>query len=221
MKQQEWELQSGLKFNMAVPESVDEFDKLPGGRVGLCLECATDDVAYRGFFADVRDILAEELEKRFPDCPRNRKPHPKDKTKTVLDESPGKYISRLAAELNLADEDGSLVKEFQPILDEIMTANAALPDTDKKKIRFSVEKVARTGGGGLVGKGDLEMATQWLKQDASTLASAIAKLSTAMGLAQPFVLPDGDDATRQRFLGLKFKEYRAFVFKQQLAAMTS
>ena len=213
MINKECELQSGLKFNIQVPESVTEFDALPGGRVGLCLECAIDDVLYRGPFADVRDALANALAVANPSIPRKTKPHPNAeraaKGDVVNDESEGKYIARVAAELAVEETT------FQSVLDQVMAANDALPTTDKAKFSFSVEKVARTGSGGLVGKTDLADAAELIGQGPDKLAISLGRLASAMGI-EPIVL-DADPATAVRQLGMKLKERRAQLAKQTKA----
>ena len=212
MTNKECELQSGLKFNIQVPESVTEFDALPGGRVGLCLECAIDDVLYRGPFADVRDALAKALAVANPSIPRKTKPHPNAeraaKGDVVNDESEGKYIARVAAELAVEETT------FQPVLDTVMATNEALPVGDKAKFSFSVEKVARTGGG-LVGKTDLADAAELIGQGPEKLAISLGRLASAMGI-EPIGL-DADPATAVRQLGMKLKERRAQLAKQTKA----
>jgi hypothetical protein len=230
MQTKEWELQSGLKFQLPVPSTVEEFDSLPGGRVGLCLECGVDDVMYRGPFADVRDQLAAALEKKYPNSPRERKAHPNvekaKKGETVVAESPGKYISRLAALQGWDDASG-----FQSVLDEIMAASEALPVGHKDKIEFSVEKVARTGAGGLIPKVDLEMADTLLKGDKAALATALDRLGKFLaddnGQPKTIVLQtvDGDEkatfAAQQRQIAVLLKEYRGRLAKQAMAGLTA
>jgi hypothetical protein len=241
MVSKEWELQSGLKFNLEVPSTVEEFDALPGGRVGLCLECGVDDVMYRGPFADVRDALAAALETAYPKAPRERKPHPNadraKKGETVINESPGKYINRLVALQGWDDATG-----FQPILDGIMKtsnevkARIAAGDatvTSKEKeavIEFSVEKVARTGSGSLIPKVDLETAATILA-DAGRLPTVLTKLGGFLadesGEAREIVLTtvDGDAqatyAAQQKQIALLLKEYRSRLAKQQMAALVA
>ena len=236
MKSQEWELQSGLKFNLEVPETPTEFDGLPGGRVGLCVECANDDVMYRGPFAVVRDLLAEAVAAEYTQVVRATKPHPNSarakKGETVFAESPGKYLARAAVEVNPQAGDGEEALVFQPLLDKIMATSAELiakrnegtkltDDEEKQVVEFSVEKAARTGSGGLVGKGDLNDAANLIAQGPEKLAISLGKLQAAMNLPEAIVLDATDPELAKRQLGLKLKEYRAQIMKQQVAGLSA
>ena len=110
MIKQEFSLQSGETFPVLVPQSYAEFDGLPGGRVNLALECAIDDVVYRGASASVRDALAEAVAALYPNLPRETKPHPNaEKAKkggTVFAESPGKFLGRVTASVEGLPEIG-------------------------------------------------------------------------------------------------------------------
>lgn len=224
METKQWELQSGLIFNLDVPTTAEEFDSLPGGRVGLVVECAVDDVMYRGPFADVRDQLAEAIEIEYTNVARGTKPHPNKeraaKGETVYAESPGKYIARAAAELNPNAADGEEALIFQPLLDKIMADNAAKPDTDKTKIKFSVEKAARTGTGGLVGKQDLETAGLMIAKGAEKLAKALVNLQSELSRPTAIVLPTEPEA-QKKALALLIKEYRGVLAKRGMANLDS
>src|SRR5438093_6731187 len=226
MKEQEFYLQTGEKCPLLVPETAAEFDALPGGRVGLCCECGVDDVVYRGPQATVRDMLASVIAKKYPQVPRRTKPHPNQekakKGETVFDESPIKYLDRVASTVGGLPDDAP----FQPEVDEIIAKNrevkakiaAGTATQDEKDwfIEFSVEKVARTGGGGLIPKIDLENADTILKMDdaqrATVLGNLAAKLVDASGAPRVIALPTvTGDATatataQQRYIALLLKE---------------
>src|ERR1035441_595498 len=109
MIDQLFKLQTGETFPIQVPQSYAEFDGLKGGRVNLCLECGISDVVYRGTSANVRDTLAEKVAELYPNLPRETKPHPNSerakKGVTVFSESPIKYLSRVAANVEGLPED--------------------------------------------------------------------------------------------------------------------
>ena len=141
MKNTTWELQGGLTFQLPTPETIDEYNSLAGVRpadpneTGIAvLDDAIENTMYRGPFADIRKAVALAVEKEYSDIPRNRKPHPNAekaaKNETVFNESEGKYIARVAA------EKGVDISSFQPVLDKIVADNAALPNTDKNKIKL-------------------------------------------------------------------------------------
>src|ERR1039457_6085220 len=126
MIKQEFSLQSGETFPVLVPQSYAEFDGLPGGRVNLALECAIDDVVYRGASASVRDALAEAVAALYSNLPRETKPHPNaekaKKGETVFAESPGKFLGRVAASVEGLLEEAP----FQNVVDKLVAASDAV-----------------------------------------------------------------------------------------------
>ena len=182
MKNTTWELQGGLTFQLPTPETIDEYNSLAGVRpadpneTGIAvLDDAIENTMYRGPFADIRKAVALAVEKEYSDIPRNRKPHPNAekaaKNETVFNESEGKYIARVAA------EKGVDISSFQPVLDKIVADNAALPDTDKNKIKLDPSTHERRGPSSTEpGKLDIETAKALIAQGNKKLKISLSKL---------------------------------------------
>ena len=220
MKTTEWELQGGLKFKLETPTTVEEYNALAGTRTpdtnttGIAvLDDAIDNTMYRGPFADVRYQFAKKLEAEFgADCPRNKKDHPqgkKDEKGAVIkvdDESEGKYIARVAAFKNVT------IASFQPLLDEIMTANEKLPTDSKDKIKLDPSQRERRGPSSTEpGKGDIETANALLAQGHKKLLISLSKIEAATGTKVELVGKDEPDAEAKNLRAIAFavKAYRS------------
>jgi hypothetical protein len=105
----------GLKVNISVPSTVEEFDQ-NAKRTGACLDEAINNTVYRGVLADFREKFCEALETHTA-IPR----HTKDSGKKDSDgnaimlytESEGDYPKRAAA------EQGVEVATYQHIADAV------------------------------------------------------------------------------------------------------
>lgn len=121
MKTQQYDIFVGLKVTYECPSSVEEFDTL-AKKEGACLESAIDNVVYRGNQAAARAAFIEKLEEVTNIA---RKSHQEAdgtnddgsaKTKTVIDETEGKYFRRAVAESKLD------TKTLQELMDEVCAA---------------------------------------------------------------------------------------------------
>lgn len=98
-----------LKGKINVPSTAEEYDKL-AGREGACVDAAVDYTVFHKLLTAFRDDMAEAIEKKYNIKPKTKKD---EKGKDVLDEKPGVFIARVAAELGV-----ELSEEFQPLADE-------------------------------------------------------------------------------------------------------
>lgn len=167
---------AGFELNASVPSTVEEYNGLAPSRANAVLEDAVANVMYRGVFPDFRDKLCAHVEKDT-NIKRKTKTVKRDgKDVEVVDESEGKYIARVKAELGIEDEDfaAKYQADAQTILDGI---------------KFDPSVKERTGGEGpKVGKNDLKLATELLAKggdEANRVAALLsAKLNRTVDLGE-------------------------------------
>lgn len=184
---------AGFELNANVPASVEEYNALAPSRGNAVLEDAVANVMYRGVFPTFRDKLCDHVEKDTGIKRKTKTVKRDGKDVEVVDESEGKYIARVKAELNIEDEDfvAKYATEAQSIMDGI---------------KFDPSVRERTGGEGpKIGKNDLKLATELLAKgsnEANRVAALLgAKLNRAVEL--------GDDAEANKtILARAFGDWR-------------
>ncbi|MDE2105432.1 MAG: hypothetical protein KGL39_49855 [Patescibacteria group bacterium] len=209
MKQTKWELEGGYTFTLDTPESHDEYNRLAGVRppdANSTGDAATDDAIsntmYRGPYADVRWLLANELQTRFGDeVPRKMKDHPNGKKNAdgsivqVPDESEGRYIAKVAA----AKTDATI----QSVLDEVMAANLALPVGHDDKITFDPsQRVGKGPKSAGPTKEDFATADALIAQGPKKLRVSLGKIKALTDYEVVLVGDDDPDAANKNRLAV-------------------
>lgn len=195
----------GFELDYLVPGSTEEYNALAPKRDNPVLEDAVQNTLYRNVLNVFRDGLVTKLEEVTKVTRINNGTEEKP-----VWESEGKYIKRVIA--TVAGQRGldqaakatadTLLAEWQPLAQEIMSA-----------IPFDPSERESTGGGSLIGKNDLKMATEAIdKGKGQALASM---LSTILEKTIVFVgTPESKDADIKS-LALGLKDRRAKIAKAQ------
>ncbi|MGC8830938.1 MAG: hypothetical protein ACP5TE_14320, partial [Verrucomicrobiia bacterium] len=85
----------GLKFNVDVPTTAEEFDQI-AGQAGACVKEAVANVLYRSVFAHARAAVCERIASTgFPRKTRTVKSNGKETV--VIDETEAEYVRRYLA----------------------------------------------------------------------------------------------------------------------------
>ena len=147
----------GHKFNINVPESVDEFDSL-AKKVGACLEAAIDHEVYHGTLGDIRDAFATKVEevhgiKRREIGTGVFEGEGEAKAEVTKTEKNDVFLSRVAAEKNLTGE-----APFQDIANMLSHGGAAEVKFDPSVRERKAPKAP------VVAKWAIEQATKFLAE---------------------------------------------------------
>jgi hypothetical protein len=137
----------GQEFQLAVPESVSEYDQL-AKKDGAALESAIANAIFRGYLPEWRTKFVEELEK----VSGVKREVDAEGTPTGTDASENKYAERVYA--TIAKDEG-----ITP--DAAKAKFAGLAQEVASKIAFDPSKKERTGGGSnLIAKTYIKIATE-------------------------------------------------------------
>jgi hypothetical protein len=111
----------GFTGTIAVPSTVEQFDKM-AGTAGVALENAVANVLYRSTFPKVRKAFLARVEdltkisrKSHEESTGKKDAEGKDVTRTVYDETEGKYMKRVLASID-ADTSAQLPAIFAEVL---------------------------------------------------------------------------------------------------------
>lgn len=184
---------AGFELSHSVPATVDEYNALAPARVNAVLEDAVANVEYRSVFPEFREKLCSAVEKDTGIKRKTKTVGEGDKAKQVPDESEGKYIARVKAELGL--EDADFCAKYQDVAQSIMDG-----------LKFDPSVKEREGGEGpKIGKNDLKLAKELLTKgsaEAVRVAGLLgAKLNRSVELS--------DDAeSNEKTLARAFGDYR-------------
>lgn len=181
---------AGFELNHSVPSSVEEYNSLAPARNNPVLEDAILNIEYRGVFPKFREGLCGVVEKETGIKRKTKTVGEGEKAKQVPDESGGKYLARVQAELGL--EDADFIAKFQD-------AAQALIDG----IKFDPSVAEREGGEGpKIGKNDLKLAKELLAKGGDEPARVAgllgAKLNRAVTLGDS---PEENEKTLARAFG--------------------
>jgi len=108
----------GLKVNLSVPSTVEEFDQ-NAKRVGACLDEAVNNCVYRGSLAEFRDKFCEALAESTGVERLTKDSGKKDESGQPIltyTETEGDYAKRVAA------EKGVEITSFQSLADSVASA---------------------------------------------------------------------------------------------------
>jgi hypothetical protein len=198
------EVRNGLKFTFSVPADVDEYNKAANRGTTAVLDDAIDNNVYRTGLPDGWQMLGEALEKQY-NVKRLTKPHTNAekaaKGETVIAETWPAFVDRVAA------QNGAEPTSFQPIVDSFEVIPLDL--TERKG----------SGGAALVGKGDLDMALQFINSGPEKCARALGKIAKVLGT--PVYALTGDLTVDQKQVGLQIKTYRTELAKREMAKLTA
>jgi hypothetical protein len=154
----------GVYYAINVPETVEEFDQL-AKREGAALASAIDNVIYRSANAQFRSEFADLVEKetgieRKTKVSGTREVEDEEGNKTeedivVYDESEGKYLNRVYAELDLELEEQRQAR-FQEQIEQAAEdikfdpserqAATKKPKKARKEYRETAEAILEAGG---------------------------------------------------------------------------
>lgn len=140
---------AGFELNANVPSTSEEYNALAPSRANAVLEDAVANVMYRGVFPAFRDKLCDHVEKDTGIKRKTKTVKRDGKDVEVVDESEGKYIARVKAELNIEDED--FVAKYATVAQTILDG-----------IKFDPSTKERSSEGPKIGKNDLKLATELL-----------------------------------------------------------
>lgn len=168
----------GHKFNIAVPETIDEFDGL-AKKSGAALAAAIDQEVYHGTLGEIREKFAAEVEKTYGVSRREigtgtfegEGEAKKEITKTEKLEV---FLNRVAAEKGLTGD-----APFQTVADTLSAGGA-------NEVKFDPSaKERKAPKSPIVPKRDIEGATNFLKvateeQRAKFIAAALAVGTTVV-----------------------------------------
>lgn len=159
----------GHKFNIAVPESVEEFDLL-AKKSGAALEAAIDHEVYHGTLGDIRGAFVKAVAEAYNTQPREIgtgvfEGEGEAKAEVTTTEKPQVFLARVAAEQNLTGES-----PFQSIADMLSVGGA-------KEVKFDPSvRERKAPKAPVVAKWAIEQATKFL---AGASDKAINKFITA------------------------------------------
>lgn len=211
----------GIEVSMSVPETVEEFNALAKAKDGQnpCLDEAVNNVKYRGWNAEFRDIFLHGrtadaannvaaidgveqttgIDRKTVAVEKDGKPVLKDGVAVEkYDETEGEYFKRVCAEKNV--EPASFASLAQSVADQIAfdpSATERKPTAPKKLPKDILEKATAKVGQG---------------EEAFT---KVAKL-IAKDLQQPAVTWTGDAAKDSDTLGWAIKAHLAWMAKSKL-----
>lgn len=97
----------GVEVNVPVPSDVAEFD-LNAKRVNACLDEAIDNVVYRSYLADFRNLFCEVVETSTSIARKTKVVKKGDKEVEVWDETEGEYIRGIRATKGWEDDNSAL-----------------------------------------------------------------------------------------------------------------
>lgn len=191
MKQQTFKV-LGLPLVTMVPETVEEFDAL-AKKPGACLNEAINNVAYRGVFAEARDIFCELFEQATgierltkPSGRKKKNDQGVEEDVLVYAESEGEYIRRALGVL--AQQQN--VEEVPITSPEFATIMSRLSVGGDKEVKFDPSATATS-------RGPQKLAKMWLE------AATVQIINP--GLAPQWVAKYGGDETPE-CIGRKLKE---------------
>jgi hypothetical protein len=197
----------GLKANVLIPQTVEEFDQL-AKRSGACLESASDNVVYRGVLSGVREDLVEAVEKHTGVARLSTTTKKGDKEIVTYTESDGEYLKRVKAEKKWTDED--YVRALQPLMDTIVASEAnAFDPSETVREAKKPKKLAQSY---------IDAATRVFSNgNAEKIA---ARIEAESGTKTTFVADDGTPETKAKnieLLGWSIKANEAWKAKQSEA----
>jgi hypothetical protein len=181
---------AGFTLTKEVPGSVEEYNSLAPKRVNAVLEDAVANTLYRAVFAGFRADLADAIATDSGIARKTKKVGEKE----VFDESEGKYLARVQAELGL--DDDAFAAKYQSTAQSIMNSIAFDPSVR--------ESTASTGP--RIGKNDLKLANELIARGADTVARVAGLLGAVLNrtvatdeksLASAFADKRRADAARQ------------------------
>lgn len=226
MKQKDYS-SLGIKFKLAVPESVEEFDSLAKA-AGGCLTEATNNVVYRGVLADFRNTFLHGREadatnglsaiegiEQTTGIERKTKPVLKDDGSPVLkdgdavveyDETEGVFFKRVCAQLKFEAEH--FAKQAQAVADQMVFDPSAQERKapGPKKLAAQYKEAAER----IISNGNFEKQSE--------------KLSKILGVA-PLVLVNtgdavADTAKNAENLGWLVKSWSDAEAKKKMVALS-
>lgn len=213
MQNQTKEANNGLKFGpVSVPSTPEEFDQL-AKRPGACMESANNDVWYRGVFPDIWYGLALRLNKEYGTSFEMKEgPAKKDGTpRQVRAKSDPQHVDFIAA------QQGVAATTFQKFVDEIIADgyDEVQPDGTSKhyNIAFDPSVRERTAGPAKPGKGDMELAAQFIAQGDEKLHVTLGKITQTTGTACDVAGLEGE--ALQSKVALYVRDYRLVLARIQ------
>lgn len=176
----------GHKFNINVPESVEEYDSL-AKKQGACLEAAIDHEVYHGTLGDVRDRFAEEVGKKHGITRREIgtgvfEGEGDAKVEVTKTEKNDVYLARVAAEKGLTGD-----APFQDIADSLSAGGANEVKFDPSVRERKAPKPPT------IAKKDIEEATKFLAEsDEKRIQKFIAHAKSKFNVDVVFTPGDND-----------------------------
>jgi tetrahydromethanopterin S-methyltransferase subunit G len=135
----------GFNFNLAVPETAEEFDQL-AGKSGACVDEATRNVVYRQANHDFRKAFCEAVENETG-IPRETKTvkNAKGEEREVFDEKEQEYINRVQIAKDENDEPVTNEEKLQVIASQVGKDIKfdPTPSERKKKAPKEIEENAK------------------------------------------------------------------------------
>ena len=176
----------GHKFNIAVPESVEEYDSL-AKKQGTCLEAAIDHEVYHGTLGDIREGFAAAVAEHYK-SPRREigtglfEGEGENRAEVTKTEKNDVYLARVAAENNLTGE-----APFQHIADSLSVGGG-------KEVKFDPSvRERKAPKPPTIAKKDIEEATKFLAEsDEKRINKFITHAKSKFGVDIAYVAGDNE-----------------------------
>lgn len=191
----------GFKLNIQVPDSVEEFDRL-AGKQGAALDEANKNVIYRGWNADFRKKLIEQLEKTYGAGTETNIPRAvigkgpkreKDGVEPDIFETEKKYVDRLIA-------GGISLATMQPTAESIGAAIAFDPSAAERSTKIGKEYLELADG--VIAKGP---------QAVDTAVTKLLGLNPTFGDVERYA--EGDENVKPEQVGQVTRESLASLIR--------
>lgn len=184
---------AGFELTHNVPATVDEYNALAPTRPNAVLEDAVANVEYRSVFPEFREKLCAAVEADTSIKRKTKTVGEGDKAKQVPDESEGKYLARVKAELGL--EDADFCAKYQDTAQSIMDG-----------LKFDPSTAERSGGEGpKIGKNDLKLAKELIAKGVDEVARVAGLLGAKLNRT---VDVSGDAESVEKNVARAFGDYR-------------